>query len=379
MPTYTVKSGDTLLKIAAGKLGSAGKWRAIAEMNGLVNPAKLRVGQHLVLPGEAIEVPAVVHTAEGVHRVSNDRIRITTEHGIVYATSLARPEKVFVGRLHRKGLNRIGLLEPETFIMNHREKLQEIGLTESEVNVMLAIAENVGCMDAVNTWDDQFVSFGIFSWGAGGPDKPGALATLLRIVKNRFPDDYQHYWAQFGLDVADVGSKTGWLTYRGAKLISAEDKNMLRDHVWACRFARAGADLEIQAAQIQHAITRINQFYSVKSTQLNGYALSDLITSEYGVALLLDNHVNRPGYVRSCVAEALIRSNLSASELAAGGDAEEQRVINNYLEVRETFGRRPMTDARQRANVTRGYVVDGIISTKRNSFISGRARNEYGG
>jgi hypothetical protein len=372
-----VKSGDTLLKIAAGKLGSAGKWRAIAEMNGIINPANLRVGQNLVLPGEAIEVPAVVHTAESVHRVSNDRIRITTEHGIVYATSLARPEKVFVGRLHRKGLNRIGLLEPETFIMNHREKLQEIGLTDSEVNVMLAVAENVGCMDAVNTWDDQFISFGIFSWSAGGPDKPGELATLLKIVKKRFPDDYQHYWAQFGLDVADVGSKTGWLTYRGAKLVSAEDKNMLRDHVWACRFARAAADLEIQAAQIQHAITRINQFYSVKSTQLNGYALADLIKSEYGVALLLDNHVNRPGYVRSCVAEALIRSNLSACELAAGGDAEEQRVINNYLEVRESFGRRPMTDARQRANVTRGYVVDGIISTKRSSFISGRAGNEY--
>jgi LysM repeat protein len=376
MATYTVKAGDTLLKIASGKLGAAGKWRAIAEMNGIINPANLRVGQRLVLPGKAVEVPAVVHTAEGVHRASNERIRITIEHGIVYATSLPKPEKVFVGRLHRKGLNRIGLLEPETFILNYREKLQDINLTDSEVNVMLAVAENVGCMDAVNTWDDQYISFGIFLWRAGGPGKPGELASLMKVVKDRFPDDYQHYWAQFGLDVTDVGSKTGWLTYRGSKLVSAEDKGFLRDHVWACRFARAGADLEIQAAQIQHAVNRIHQFYFVKSSQLDGYALADLITSEFGVALLLDNHVDRPGYVRSCVAYALGRSKLSAAELAAGGDAEEQRVINHYLEVRESYGRRPMADARQRANVTRGYVVDGIISTKRNSFISGRAGNE---
>ena len=171
MLSYTVKPGDTLFKIAAGKLGSAGKWRIIAEMNGLINTAKIRVGQHLMLPSEAVEVPAVVHTAEGVRRVSNDRIRITVEHGIVYATSLAKPEKVFIGRLHRKGLNRVSL---------------------------------------------------------------------------------------------------------------------------------------------------------------------------------------------------------SAARLARAGEPEEQRIINNYLEIRESYGKRPMPDARPRANVIRGYVVDGIISTARDSFISGR-------
>ncbi len=373
MPSYTVKSGDTLFKIAAGKLGSAGKWRMIAEMNGLINPSKIRVGQHLTLPGEAVEIPGVIHTAEGVRRVSKERTRLTNEHGVVYARPMTNPEKVFMGRLHRKGLNRIGLLEPESFIVNHREKLQEINLTDSEINVILAVAENVGNLDAVNTWDDQFISFGIFFWSAGGPGKPGELPALMKIVKDRFPDDFQHYWAQFGLDVVDVGPKTGWLSFRGKKLISNKDKAILRDHVWACRFARAGADIEIQAAQIRHAVNRINQFYFVKSSQLDGYRLSDLITSEYGVALLLDNHVSRPGYVRSCLATALQRSNLSAAALAAGGEPEEQRVINIYLDVRESYGKRPMPDARQRANVIRGYVVDGIISTGRDTFDSGIA------
>ena len=129
------------------------------------------------------------------------------------------------------------------------------------------------------------------------PANPVNCRTLIKIVKERYPDDFQHYWGQFGLDVVDANNKTGWFSYRGKKLTSAADKAMLREHIWAYRFARAGADIEVQAAQILHAVNRIKQFYFVKSSKLDGYALADLITSEYGVALLLDNHVNRPGHV----------------------------------------------------------------------------------
>ena len=370
MSSYTVKPGDTLSKIATISLGSAGQWRTIAEMNGILNPDKICVGQRLQLPGEVIEVPGVINTSEGVRRVSKERVRISIEHNVVYAMPLVKPEKIFIGRLHRKGLYRLGLREPETFIANHREKLQELNLTESEVNVISATAENEGNLDAVNTWDNQFISFGMFQWTAGGPGKPGELPALLQIIKDRYPDDFQHYWAQFGLDVVEVGHKIGWFTFRGKKLVSAADKAMLREHIWAYRFARAGADIEVQAAQIRHAVNRIHQFYFVKSSKLDGYALADLITSEYGVVLLLDNHVKRPGYVCGCVAEALKLSNLTAADLSSGGDEEEQLVIKNYLDIRETYGKWPMTNARQRAAVNRGYVADGIISASRGSFVA---------
>ena len=370
MSEYIVKPGDTLSKIATGALGSAGKWRIIAELNGIINPDKIRVGQRLQLPGKVVESPSVVNTAEGVKAASKERIRISVENKVVYATLLAKPEKIFIGRIHRKGLYRIGLQEPETFILNYREKLQEVNLTDSEVNVIFATSENEGNLDAVNTWDNQFLSFGMFQWTAGDPGKPGELPALLKVIKENYPDDFQHYWGQFGLDVVDADHKTGWFSYRGKKLSSAADKNMLRDHIWAYRFARAGADIEVQAAQILHAVNRINQFYFVKSSMLDGYSLADLITSEYGVALLLDNHVNRPGYVRGCVSGALESSNLRAEEMIRGGDDEEQLVIKNYLDIRQTFGKYPMTDARQRAAVTRGYVVDGIISDSRGSYIS---------
>jgi hypothetical protein len=377
MPTYTVKPGDTLSKIATGTLGSAGKWRIIAEMNGIINPSKIRIGQRLQLPLGVLEVPSVINTPEGMRRVGRERVRISIEQGAVYATPLVKPKKIFVGRLHRKGLHRMGVQEPETFIVEHREMIQEANLSESEINVILAAAENARNLDAVDTWENQFISFGMFQWSAGPPEKPGELPALLQLIKERYPDNFQHYWAQFGLDVAEAGPKFGWFSYRGKRLVSAEDKDMLREHIWAYRFARAGTDIEVQAAQIHQAANRIHQFYFVRASKLDGYALADLITSEYGVALLLDNHVDRPGYVRSCVAEALQMSNLTAADLSEGNDEEEQLVLKNYLEIRETYGTRPMADARQRAAVIRGYVVDGIISAGRGTFVSslnGRAR-----
>ncbi len=120
MSEYIVKPGDTLSKIATGTLGAAGKWRIIAEINGIVNPNKIRVGQRLQLPEEVTEVPSVVNTAAGVKAISKERVRISVENKVVYATLLAKPEKIFVGRLHRKGLYRVGLQEPEEFIGNHR-------------------------------------------------------------------------------------------------------------------------------------------------------------------------------------------------------------------------------------------------------------------
>jgi LysM repeat protein len=373
MAEYIVKPGDTLSKIATGKLGSAGQWRVIAELNGIVNPNRIRVGQRLQLPGAVADVPSVVNTAAGVQAVTKERVRISVEGKVVYATLLAKPEKIFVGRLHRKGLYRIGLHEPENFIANHRVKLQEFNLSDSEMNVIFATSENEGNLDAVNTWDNQFLSFGMFQWTAGSVGKPGELPALLKIIKDSYPDNFQHYWGQFGLDVVDVGHKTGWFSYRGKKLISAANKSVLREPIWAYRFTRAGADIEVQAAQIRHAVNRIQQFYYASSSKFNGHSLAELITSEYGMALLLDNHVNRPGYVFGCVAAALDRSNLSAEDLARGGNEKEQLVIKNYLDVRETYGKYPMTDARQRASVTRGYVVDGIISADRGSLVTDTA------
>jgi hypothetical protein len=70
------------------------------------------------------------------------------------------------------------------------------------------------------------------------------------------------------------------------------------------------------------------------------------------------------------VAAALERSHLTTTEMSRGGNEKEQLVLKNYLDIRQTYGKNPMNDSRQRASVTLGYVVDGIISDSRGSFVS---------
>ena len=50
--TYTVKSGDSLSKIAKEVYGNAGRWREIFEANTdqIENPSLIRPGQKLIIP-----------------------------------------------------------------------------------------------------------------------------------------------------------------------------------------------------------------------------------------------------------------------------------------------------------------------------------------
>ncbi|OEU67207.1 MAG: hypothetical protein BBJ57_10915 [Desulfobacterales bacterium PC51MH44] len=370
MNIYITKPGDTLSKIAAKTLGSASKWRLLAEVNRLANPNRLKVGQKLQIPAEPTEAPNVVNTSTGTHSAATEEVRIANVGKTVYAIRENDGQWTRVGKLYRKGLYRYGQHEPEQFIKNSGDLLAGLNLTKSEINVMLATSENEGNLDAVNTYDNQFISFGMFQWTAGGANKPGELATLLNRIKQQFPDDFAHYWGRFGLDVVNVGSKTGWISLNGRTLKSAEQKSVLRDHIWAYRFAQAGMDEQVKAVEIAHAVGRLGQFYYTKTIKLEGYRLSDLITSEFGVALLLDNHVNRPGYVYSCIAKAIANSGMQPAELAQDNDNDERKVIEEYLEVRKKYGKSPMTGAEHRGEVTHRYVLDGIISDKRGSFKS---------
>jgi peptidoglycan hydrolase-like protein with peptidoglycan-binding domain len=275
-----------------------------------------------------------------------------------------------------RGLYTYGNQPPLDFVQANRDLLQTIGVTQSELNVMIAVAENEGSLDAINTYDNAFLSFGLFQWTAGQGSDRGELPALLARVKNEDRDLFDKYCGQHGLDVVDItpgdwrtsktGPKYGRFSRRGNTWKTPEDKAQLRLEPWAFYFWRAGQDPLVQAMEIKHALNRLDWFYSTDDYKVGDHRVSDLVTSEYGVGLILDNHVNRPAHVRQILAKALARVGLA--DPAGWGTQEEGILIRSYLEIRETHGGSPMTNARKRALVTRKYVNNGTISDQRGSF-----------
>ncbi len=266
----------------------------------------------------------------------------------------------------KKGVFTFGGQKVVKFINANKSSLKSIGLTNSAMNVMIAVSENEGNLDAVNTWDNSFMTFGMFQWTAGAGKDKGELPALLKKIKTANTDLFFEYYGQYGLELINTNDVTGYFTLNGNKLSTPQEKEILRSYNWVFYFWKSGRDPLVKSIQIQHALSRLNRFYRNDKVKVTGHFISDLVTSEYGVGLLLDNHVNRPAYVKPCIEKAMNQTNLPSPQ--NWGTAEERKLINAYLKIRETYGKFPMTDANKRADVTKKYLDKGIISDKRGSF-----------
>ena len=362
METYTVKAGDNLSSIAIKIFGDANKWREIAEINGITNPAVIKVGQLLQLPPKKGNVTAATP------------VEITVEGSKAFYRFQGTTTKIFLGTMFKKGLSRIGSFNTERFISNNPALLANLKLSSSEINTLLATSENEGNLDSINTWDNSFLSWGMFQWTLGADAGQGELPALLKTAKINQPDSFQKFFGDLGIDVsADTGATTGFIVFKGNKINTAAKKETFRTNQWALNFALAGQEPTLCAVQVLHAINRLNSFYFPVQTAFGGLSLNQMLSSEYAASLLLDQHVNRPGNVNAVVAKALEATGMTAQKLAAGTDADELKVINKYLDIRVTFGKSPMTNSATRAKVVKKYLDKGAISAKKGSFISNRA------
>jgi len=272
-------------------------------------------------------------------------------------------------RKFRRGLFTSGSQKPAAFLASHADQLRALKVTQSEINVMIAVAANEGNLDAINTWDNAFLSFGLFQWSVGAGSEKGHLPALLARIKNEDRELFDKYWGQLGLDVAEVttGPVYGYFSLRGTTIKTPAAKAQLRQPSWAFYFWLFGQDPAVQAMQFKHALATLDQFYSTDRYMVdNKYLVSDLVTSEYGVAVILDNYVNRPVYVKACLAKALNLTGLRNP--GQWGTEEERKFIDAYLKIRVTYGRFPMTDAEKRGRVTKKYLTNDTISDHRGSF-----------
>lgn len=271
----------------------------------------------------------------------------------------------------RKGVFNYGRMSIHKYVTDHANRFTD--LSDSLLRVMQAVSANEGKLEAINTWDNAYLTFGCFQWTAGTGDGAGELPALIHRLKRDKPKVFEKFFEGAGLDVVDVSDSTrsvarGRFAIKGRVLRTAHDKEVLRGHEWAYRFWAAGGDEDVREVQIHHAMSRLGTFYRHSGKQILGRPIADYITSQFGVALLLDQHVNRPGHVPKVLAKGIDKFIREGGEKAPEkwNIADELRVLDLYLELRHKTS---MTDSRKRAERTLDAVRQGLASDQRGSFV----------
>lgn len=268
-------------------------------------------------------------------------------------------------RSYKLGYFNAGGEQVKLFANVYKEDLKADGMTDSTLRVILPVSENEGALDAINTWDNSFLSFGMQQWTMGAEGNKGELPALLKKIKTDFPDAFQQYYGKHGIDIIDSETNRvyGYVSLNGTPIKSSSSKTQFRKAEWAFRFWRAGLDPRVKLVELKHAMDRLYRFYHTDRYKvLNKFYVDQLITSEYGVALILDQHVNRPAYVRTDLGKALNNLGMANQDPSSWTTADETKLITAYLKIRR------MTDPGPRAAVTQKYVTNGTLSTERNSF-----------
>ena len=241
-----------------------------------------------------------------------------------------------------------------------------------KLSVMQAVSANEGNLEAINTWDNAFLTFGAFQWTVGSGDGAGELPALLDRLLQTDADIFEALFGQYGLGVTDVvhpdsSPGRGYFTLNGDSLRTPTQKEQLRSLVWAYRFGQAGGNDSLRRVQIAHAAGRVDLFYRSDRKHIRDRPIADYVTSEFGVALLLDQHVNRPGHVPKVLAAAVDAyvGQLGADDPDGWETAQEAQLLDIYLNMRDDTS---MTDSRGRAERTRSAVDKGLASAERGSY-----------
>jgi len=278
------------------------------------------------------------------------------------------PDGIRFGTKFKLGLYNYGLTSLRNFFEQDPDAFPT--LSPSIARVMQAVSDNEGKIEAINSWDDAILSCSIYQWTSGVGVAQGELPYALSLLKADAPSSFQTFFGDEGLDVmVEAGAVTGFFVLGGERLDTAAKKAELRRSIWAYRFWRAAHDRDVRRAYVKAAIARIGRFYPVKIAALGNRPMSDYISSEVGVAQLLDQHVNRPGHLSKTVVNAVKAyvAEKGASNPAQWSDKDERAMLKLYIKQR---GRTNMTDSDKRAARVNSYVASGLISDKRGSFRS---------
>jgi hypothetical protein len=328
---------------------------SVAVGRGVPLPPAVAFGAPVAMPPPPAPAPAGVVRFDGDHAVAPDGTRFA--------------------KRFRKGVFNVGMTSIRDYVSTHLSAFP--GVPRSLLNVIQAVSENEGKLEAINTWDDSFMTFGVFQWTAGQTNARGELPALLHRLKGEHAGVFNDLFGRHGLDVHNVSparpgvTPVGALSLDGALLDTPVQKERLRTLDWAYRFWVAGHDDALRTVQVKQAMDRLAIFYRSPKHLVFERPVAAYVTSEAGVALLLDQHVNRPGHVPKTLARAVaqLTDDGIPADPSSWSDAEERRLLEAYIDLRSQTS---MTDSNKRAQAVIEAVTEGRISNRRGSFVDGQ-------
>lgn len=301
------------------------------------------------------------------------QVRVTDPPGGIHRLVLGRDVLAgVIGNFHSgssvyRGPAYGGRIPPAGFIQAHQNRINPANdpRLAARLQIVQAVAVNEGFLDAVRMRDRGILSVGLQQWSAHADLE---LPALLWRYKRQNPHEFMLFFGIYDLDVRQHGHDghgnprymlqriqpdggrvdlAGWALRRdffGGRT-TGNTTSFRTD--WAARVREAAiASLNFRSAQILESASRFDRILrEVGSITVAGnpVPLNQLITSQLGVAYILDAHINMPGHVR-----ADLQAAANAAGVQPDPNSMDREVTHRYATIRHTHD-----TARRNANIDR--------------------------
>lgn len=232
----------------------------------------------------------------------------------------------------------------------------DYGIHRNGFKVISAVAELEGNLDAINTWDNSFISIGCFQWTLGTDDKEGELGQMMLDLKKMSPTFFETKFLKYGFDVDDNGE-----CYINEVALVKKNKDAVRTPEWAFRFWEACQHQEMISRMLDACWKRFRVVLNMKIPSA-GMDIQELFKDNYlGYAECLQIHVNRPAYLDNIVTLAIQDaisdpSTPSASKYRFNSPGFQESVLKGVRKHSITYGNTPVTDAAHRFDKVKSFM-----------------------
>ena len=256
-------------------------------------------------------------------------------------------------RYHSKygGYSRYGGGRLETRLRELRDQ-GKLSISDGDIELLQRIShvETGGCVQALNSWDDVFMSIGFMQW-------PLAFGKLQRLIA-RAPDAFRRYGIELD-PTRRYSIKRSYGTETPIALKGVGQPHELRSLDWAKRFYAAGLDPEIVAREAELALEVIAEERRKIEKSL-GRPIPHYDESSALRALIQETNNHRPAWLKELLKRAVAQYTSSGASGAAHFlDLVRASIRSVYPEMAKAAARKTTTDPKKIADAVARMVHSG--------------------